>query len=68
VRGQRTINKEGKIMKAIANKEIFIIIITVGSLLLGNGYMVASKQYQDFYQGVSGYSDRSASRDSESCL
>jgi len=39
-------------MKAIANKEIFVIIVTVGTLLLGNGYMAATKQYQDFYRAA----------------
>jgi hypothetical protein len=39
-------------MKAIANKEIFVIIFTVGTLLLGNGYMGKAGKYQALYQTV----------------
>ena len=39
-------------MKAIANKEIFVIIVTVGTLLLGNVYMGKAGRYQALYQTV----------------
>ena len=39
-------------MKAIANKEIFVIIVTVGTLLLANIYMGKAGRYQALYQSI----------------
>lgn len=51
-RGQRTIKRDGKTMKAIANRETFVIIITAATLLLGNVYLGKAGRYQAWYQGV----------------
>ena len=39
-------------MKVIANKEIFVIIFTVGTLLFGNVYLTAGSRHERMYQAA----------------